>query len=297
MNELRNKTAIISGGAEGIGLGLAKVFGEYGMNIVLADINQEQLSKAERELSGKGIPVLSVPLDVTKRSQWDNVAHAATERFGDIHMLVNNAGVGGVPLPLEMDDESHWRWVIDVNLLGVTNGMHAIGPLIKQHQQGGWVINVASMAGFVSLPMAGAYSASKAAVVAMTECWNQELKADNIHVAALCPGFVKTRINQSERNRQEDYVTTASAQSATSHPAMEGIADQMQAIIDAGTDPELIGRRVVEALEAGEVYIVTHSDYWSVVESRFEGIQGAFNRARDSELLKDVGEQRVPGFN
>lgn len=298
MKELACKTAIISGGAEGIGFGVAQAMGRHGMNIVLADINVEQLRQAETALQEMSVPVLALELDVASREQWDSVARQASDHFGNIHMLVNNAGVGGTPLPIDKEQEKDWRWVVDVNLMGVVNGAHAVTPMIKQHGEGGWIINVASMAGFVSLPLAGAYSATKAAVVALSECWHSEMEADNIHVSVLCPGFVKTRINLSDRNKQNHYKTersnagtTAEKQTATK---LAKLSQQTQEIIDAGTAPELIGERVVEAIEAKELYIITHPNFLPGVEARFAGIVDSFKRAESSPLLKDIGEQRIP---
>jgi NAD(P)-dependent dehydrogenase (short-subunit alcohol dehydrogenase family) len=244
MKELDGKTAIISGGAEGIGLGIAQVLGRYGMNIVIADINAEQLEKARQSLEQAGTPVLAVSLDVVAVEQWRKVAEQAMDRFGKVHMLVNNAGVGGAPKPIDTSSEQDWRWVVDVNLM---------------------VVNVASMAGFVPLPMASAYSATKAAVVAMSESWHAELQDQNIHVAVLCPGFVKTRINLSQRNRQAQYESDDSLQSGSKLQAKLG--QQMQSVLDAGAPPELIGERVVEAIAAKELYIVTHPNFRSALNA------------------------------
>ena len=130
MKELDGKTAIISGGAEGIGLGIAQVLGRYGMNIVIADINAEQLEKARQSLEQAGTPVLAVSLDVVAVEQWRKVAEQAMDRFGKVHMLVNNAGVGGAPKPIDTSSEQDWRWVVDVNLMGVVNGAQTVIPLI-----------------------------------------------------------------------------------------------------------------------------------------------------------------------
>lgn len=295
MKELDGKTAIISGGAEGIGLGIAQVLGRYGMNIVIADINAEQLEKARQTLEQADIPVLAVSLDVVDVEQWRAVAEHAIEQFGKVHMLVNNAGVGGAPNPIGISSEQDWRWVVDVNLMGVVNGAQTVIPLIQAHGQGGWVINVASMAGFVPLPMASAYSATKAAVVAMSESWHAELQHENIHVAVLCPGFVKTRINLSQRNRQAQYESDGGSPSGSKLQAQLG--QQMQSVLDAGAPPELIAERVVEAIAAKELYIVTHPNFRPAVDARFAAINECFKRAESSPLLVDIVTQKIPGFD
>ena len=294
MKSLAGKTAIISGGAEGIGLSIAKEIGGHGMNVVIADINAEQLERAKESLEQLDIPVLAVKLDVADSSQWREVAQQATDRFGKIHMLVNNAGVGGAPSPIDTSTEKDWRWIVEVNLMGVVFGAQTVIPLIKQHGEGGWLINVASMAGLAPLPMAGAYSATKTAVVAMSECWQGELQGDNIHVSVLCPGFVKTRINHSQRNKQAQFKSDENSGKA---PKLESaLSDKMQGVIDAGAPPELVGKRVVEALSQGEFYIITHPNFSHAVQTRYKGITDAFERARSSALLEDIVDEKIPGF-
>lgn len=295
MKELDGKTAIISGGAEGIGLGMAQVLGGYGMNIVIADINAEQLENAKQSLEQAGTSVLALSLDVASAEQWQQVAEQAIDRFGKVHMLVNNAGVGGVPRPIDSSTEQDWRWIVDVNLMGVVNGAQTFIPLIKAHGEGGWVINVASMAGFVPLPMASAYSATKAAVVAMSESWHAELQDENIHVSVLCPGFVKTRINLSHRNKQEQYQSDEISEGGSKLQAELG--KQMQSVLDAGAPPTLIAERVVEAIAAKELYIITHPNFLPAVQARFAAIDETFKRAESSPLLVDIVKQKIPGLN
>ena len=239
--------------------------------------------------------MLAVSLDVVAVEQWRTVAEQAIDRFGKVHMLVNNAGVGGAPNPIDISSEQDWRWIVDVNLMGVVNGAQTVIPLIKAHGEGGWVINVASMAGFVPLPMASAYSATKAAVVAMSESWHAELQDQGIHVAVLCPGFVKTRINLSQRNRQAQYASGGDSRSESALHAKLG--QQMQSVLDAGAPPELIAERVVEAIAAKELYIVTHPNFRPVVDARFSAINQCFERAESSPLLVDIVKQRIPGLD
>ena len=157
MSKFIGKTAVISGGAEGIGLSIAKALGEQKMNIVLTDINEKNLQKACLELETIGVPVLPVVLDVAKEDQWQKVAESAVARFEKIHMIVNNAGVGGESGSIENQNAKGWQWALDVNLMGVVYGAKVMVPLIKQHGEGGWVVNVASMAGMGGTPYGGAY--------------------------------------------------------------------------------------------------------------------------------------------
>ena len=204
-SQFKGKTAIISGGAEGIGLSIAKALGEQQMNVVLADIDDKNLQKARAELESLGVPVLAVSLDVADELQWQSVAQQTVARFGKVHMVVNNAGVGGDSGPIESQAKEGWQWALDVNLMGVVYGAKVMVPLIKDHGEGGWIVNVASMAGMGGVPYSGAYNATKAAVVALSEAWAEELRVAGIHVAVLCPAFVQTRIYDSERNRPAQY--------------------------------------------------------------------------------------------
>lgn len=294
MSEFLGKTAIISGGAEGIGLSIARALGKRGMNIVIGDIDAEQMAKAEQALSEEGVNVLCVKLDVSKIELWEALVEQASARFGNIHMLVNNAGVGGTPGTVEQASQKDWEWVVDVNLLGVVYGAKVVVPHIKQHGEGGWVINTASMAGMGGVPLAQAYTGTKVAVVGMSESWYQELKPHNIHVSVLCPAFVKTRIHQSYRNRQSEY---GKAEFSDLDETQLAIAKHMQKVVENGIDVDLVGERVVEAIQLGELYIFTHPNYRKVLQRRAKAIDDAFARAAQSPLLQDLLDLPVDDFS
>ena len=295
MSEFFGKTAIISGGAEGIGFSIAQTLGKQGMNVVIGDIDTEQLKKAETTLQSQGIEVLSIELDVRIQEQWDKLAAAALDRFGKVHMLVNNAGVSGAPGSIEDTSSKDWQWVIDVNLMGVVYGTSTIVPLIKQHDEGGWLINVASMAGMGGVPYAGPYTATKVAVVGMSESWHIELKPHNINVSVLCPAFVKTRINHGHRNKPAEYLDDEPA-NVNDDTASQKMAEHMQKVINAGLSPEIVGERVIEAISTGELYIFTHPNYRQTVQVRSKGIDEAFERSASSPLLQHVLNEDIVGF-
>ena len=288
MSKFIGKTAVISGGAEGIGLSIAKALGEQKMNIVLTDINEKNLQKACLELETIGVPVLPVVLDVAKEDQWQKVAENAVARFEKIHMIVNNAGVGGESGSIENQNAKGWQWALDVNLMGVVYGAKVMVPLIKQHGEGGWVVNVASMAGMGGTPYGGAYTATKAAVVAVSESWAGELESEGINVSVLCPAFVQTRIYDSERNRQSQYKSYK--KSSISENSFLNKAKQM---VENGIEVSIVGKRVVEALNDGEFYIFTHPNYRPLVEERSSQINAAFEKATKSPLLKHVVNQKI----
>jgi len=296
MSQFSGKTAVISGGAEGIGFSIAQAVGKQGMNVVLGDIDTKQLKIAKTKLEAQGIEVLTVQMDVSKQEHWKAATEQAIERFGKVHMLVNNAGVGGTPGPIEQTDNKDWRWVLDVNLMGVIYGAEAMVPLMKKHGEGGWVINVASMAGMAGVPFAGPYTATKVAVVGMSESWYAELKPHNIQVSVLCPAFVKTRINHSYRNKHSEYQSEKQAETLQSAET-SAIAEHMQKVVDAGLSPEIVGERVVEAISAGELYIFTHPNYRKSIQARFKAIDDAFARSESSPLLQHVLDEEIAGFS
>ena len=288
MSKFIGKTAVISGGAEGIGLSIAKALGEQKMNIVLTDINEKNLQKASLELETIGVPVLPLVLDVAKEDQWQEVAEKAIARFGKIHMVVNNAGVGGESGSIENQNARGWQWALDVNLMGVVFGAKVIVPLIKQHGEGGWIVNVASMAGMGGTPYGGAYTATKAAVVAVSESWAGELESEGINVSVLCPAFVQTRIYDSERNRQSQY--KSDKKSSISENVFLNKAKKM---VENGIEVSIVGKRVVEALNDGEFYIFTHPNYRPLVEERSSQINAAFEKASKSPLLQHIVNQKI----
>jgi NAD(P)-dependent dehydrogenase (short-subunit alcohol dehydrogenase family) len=288
MFKFEGRTAVISGGAEGIGLSIAKGLGEQKMNIVIADIDEKNLLKSTAELESLGIPVLGALLDVADEMQWKSVADKAIEKFGKVHMVVNNAGVGGDSGPIENQETEGWQWALGVNLMGVVYGAKTIIPLIKQHGEGGWILNVSSMAGMGGVPYSGVYTASKAAVVALSESWAQELKDKRIGVSVLCPAFVQTRIYDSERNRPDKYKSeNYNIENESS------FSKQTKQMVKDGIDVSIVGKRVVEAINHGELYIFTHPNYRQVNQERFNGIDEAFARSAKSPLLKDIVDQKI----
>jgi NAD(P)-dependent dehydrogenase (short-subunit alcohol dehydrogenase family) len=288
MNQFAGKTAVISGGAEGIGLSIATAFGEEGMNIVLADIDTENLEKACEKLDQAGVAVLGVALDVAQETQWQEVAKQAVARFGKVHMVVNNAGVGGEAGPIEHQNSKVWQWALDVNLMGVVYGAKTMVPLIKEHGEGGWLVNVASMAGMGGVPYSGAYTATKMAVVALSESWAGELEKEGIAVSVLCPAFVQTRIYESHRNRQASY------QSENTHSTeASAMTERARSAVESGIEVSIVGKRVVEALSAGELYIFTHPNYRPILQHRAKKIDEAFERAAQSPLLQHIVNQKI----
>lgn len=296
MKNFKGKTVIVSGGAEGIGFGIAQAMGREGMNVVLGDIDKQQLDIAQKKLEREGIAVVAQLTDVTDAKQWQALGQLALAHFGKVHMLVNNAGVSSPPGPIENTDHQDWDWVIDVNLKGVVYGAEAIVPLIKQHQDGGWLINVGSMAGMIGVPFTGAYTATKLAVVGMSESWSVELANDNIQVSVVCPAFVKTRIHLSGRNRQDHHKNIAGSINADESTIQQENTNSIAALVENGMSPEAVGQRVVEAVAQGELYIFTHPDQRAVVQKRFNAIDAAFERSESSPIVGDIKQGKMDAF-
>jgi len=201
MKEFKGKTAFITGGAEGIGFYVARTLAGQGMRVMLADIDTGMLEKAVRTLKGEGFKVEGVVCDVALKADVAAAAEETVRKFGKVHFVMNNAGVA-VTGSQKNISEADWRWVIDVNLMGVVHGVQVFAPLMKSQGEGGHIMNVASIAGIHGVSFSGPYCATKAAVISLSECWRNELAKDGIAVSVLCPGFVKSRIYDSMRNRQ-----------------------------------------------------------------------------------------------
>ena len=278
MQDLNGKVAFITDGASGIGLSMAEAFGREGMAVMLADIEESALERAVAGLRERQIRAEGIVADVASRASIQSAAAATVAALGKVHVVCNNAGVGAGG-PFGTVTPSDWDWVIDVNLKGVVYGMETFAPLIEQHGEGGHFVNTASLAGMVSPPGMEPYCATKFAVVAMSEGWAQQLAPKNIGVSVLCPGFVKTRINESRRNRQASYGPDERAPPPPDAPPSRVLS---------GIPVEPVGRRVVEAVKANELYVFTHPGSREGVAARFERILAAFDTAEASPSLAEI---------
>jgi NAD(P)-dependent dehydrogenase (short-subunit alcohol dehydrogenase family) len=278
MRDLSGKVAFITGGASGIGLSMAQAFGAEGMSVMLADIEAEALERALVGLRERQIRAEGVVADVTSRASVRAAADATIERFGKVHLVCNNAGVGAGG-PFGTVSPGDWDWVIDVNLKGVVYGMEVFAPLIEAHGEGGHFVNTASLAGMLSPPGMEPYCATKFAVVAMSEGWAQQFAPKSIGVSVLCPAFVRTRINESRRNRPDAY-------GPDDRPPPP--ADAPPSPVLTGIPVEPVGRRVVEAVKANELYVFTHPGSKAAVAARFERILAAYDAAETSPALAEI---------
>jgi NAD(P)-dependent dehydrogenase (short-subunit alcohol dehydrogenase family) len=279
MQDLKGKVAVITGGASGIGLAMAEAFGREGMSVMLADIESGPLNAAVEELRAKQIRAEGVITDVTSRDSVRKAALETIAKFGKVHLVCNNAGIGAGGL-FGTVPERDWDWVIDVNLKGVVYGTETFTPLIRSHGEVGHFVNTASMAGMISPPNMEPYCATKFAVVAMSEGWAAQLAPMGIGVSVLCPGFVRTLIHESWRNKQQKYGGPNETDAGVGETREQAAANVL-----GGIDPDIVGARVVEGIKGNEMHIFTHREMRAFVEMRFQSILAGFDRADASPAL------------
>jgi NAD(P)-dependent dehydrogenase (short-subunit alcohol dehydrogenase family) len=266
--ELEGKTAVITGGASGIGLATAKKFAAAKANLVLGDIEEEPLQRAVEELRAEGANVIGVHADVTVEEDVIALREAALAEFSAAHVVFNNAGVAAgatIGTPTKV-----WKWVIDVDLYGVIYGINAFVPLFMEQNEG-HVINTASLAGLGGAPGMGPYCAAKFAVVGLSESLFQELKmlGSNVGVSVLCPGFVRTRIHESSRNMPNELV------SYNESPAAQFIAGAASQAVNAGIDAADVATLVEEAVTNKKFWIFPHErSAFRTTELRLDWMRG-----------------------
>lgn len=272
MKDLAGRSAFVTGAASGIGLGIARTFARAGMNLALADIQADALEAARAEVEALGARAIALPLDVTDADAFAAAAEAATGAFGEIHVLVNNAGVAVSGTPVADVRLDEWDWVIGVNLYGVIHGLRSVLPLIRAHGEGGHVVNTASIGGLQVNPdlKSGAYNATKYGVVAISEALANDLAGSGIGVSVLCPAAVNTRIYETQKHRPARY----------GGPFERPDNLRLQPVLEReGLDPDLVGERVVQAIREDELFVFTHTGPRDWIEQRHRRIMDAFDRA------------------
>ena len=267
MQEIAGKTAVVTGAASGIGLALSKRLGSDGMRVMMADIEEAALATAARSLAADGIDVATRVTDVSDADSVNALARATLDRFGAVHVVCNNAGIAGGGLAWEASLET-WNWVLGVDLYGVVHGIRSFVPhLIAQGE--GHVVNTSSMAGLLVAPLVSPYAAAKHAVVALSESLYHELAMIGapVGVSVLCPGMVRTRIVESDRNWLAKYGTRPEpADPAASEHARQAI----KAATEAGLDPAVVATAVRDAIVGNRFWILTHPENGDWVADRYQ---------------------------
>lgn len=276
MDDFQGRVAVVTGAASGIGLGTVERFLEEGMKVVLADVEQTSLDRETKRLAEAGGDVLGVRCDVRDADDVKALADRTLSHFGGVHVVFNNAGVGPAGPMLETTP-ADWRWIVDVNVLGVAYGVTTFGPILKEQGEG-HIVNTASEAGHVSSAVLGMYTATKHAVVGLTESLYRELEGTGVGVHCLCPNLVKTQIFHSERNRDDGAELTA-AQTAT-------IAPLREAITAMGITPAQVAGDIVEAMRANRFWIFTHDVTKQALAVRHRDIEAGRNPSNPYEGLE-----------
>ncbi|HYR96705.1 MAG TPA: SDR family NAD(P)-dependent oxidoreductase [Candidatus Binatus sp.] len=259
MDEFQGRVAVITGGGGGIGAAMARAFAARGARLVLADVDPAAMATVAEALRAGGTDVLTVATDVTSLDSVRALADAAERRFGAVHVVCSNAGVATFG---EIVSSTHadWEYTMGVNFWGVVHGLEVFVPRLLARQEGGHIVNTASMAGLVGMRWLGVYSASKFAVVGLTEALHRELGDRGIGVSVLCPMIVQTNINQNSlRNRPASLRNPGSELSAPDTTAMAG------SVIPA----EEVARRVVRGIERKDLYIFTHPEQREFLKRRW----------------------------
>lgn len=292
MKNFHNRVAVITGAASGFGREFAIIGARLGMRLVLADVQQEALAATDAELEAQGAQVLAMPCDVRKGEQVEALAQAAMARFGAVHLVFNNAGVGAGGLVWE-STQADWEWVLGVNLWGVIHGVRVFTPLMlacAKHDPDfeGHIVNTASMAGLLNPPTMGVYNVSKHAVVSLTESLYHDLDLVGAPIGAsvLCPYFVQTGISQSDRNRPDDVPASA--------PTASQIASQatMAKAVSSGKVSAIeVAERTFAAIAEKQFYIYSHPGALGNVQKRMEDIVTGSNPGDPYEAAPRVREK------
>jgi len=280
ITDFKNKTAVLTGAGSGFGLECARIGARLGMNLVLADVQQDALDRAVAEMTAAGAAVLAMQVDVSKAAQVEALGAATLQRFGAPNLVFNNAGVGSGGLIWE-NTLQDWEWVIGVNLMGVAHGLRVFTPMMldaarKDPAWQGHIVNTASMAGLLNAPNMGIYNASKHAVVSMSETLYQDLAlvTDQMSASVLCPFFVPTGISQSHRNRPAEHKV---AGTKPTRSQLIGQAMSDKAVGSGKVSAAEVAQMVFDAVAANRFYIYSHPKAIGSVQTRLEDVLQARN--------------------
>jgi NAD(P)-dependent dehydrogenase (short-subunit alcohol dehydrogenase family) len=292
IDDFKGKTAVLTGAGSGFGLECARIGAQLGMNLVLVDVQQDALHKAEAEMTAQGVQVLARKVDVSNAQAMEQLAADVKARFGAPHLVFNNAGVGAGGLVWE-NSVADWEWVLGVNLWGVVHGVRLFTPMMIEAAKAdpgyrGHIVNTASMAGLLTAPNMGIYNVSKHAVVALTETLFQDLHlvTDQVSASVLCPYFVPTGISQSQRNRPSDLPPEKPTASQ-----LIGQAQSDKAVSSGKVSAADVAQKVFDAVASDQFYIYSHPHALGNVQSRMEAIVQRHNPPDPFAARPDLGDK------
>jgi len=267
--EFSGKTAFVTGAANGIGLGLCRALARNGVNLVLADIEQAALEKARAELATFNVRTRAIQVDVSDAANFERAADEAEREFGNIHFLFNNAGITIKPAPLWEITPEQWDWIFGVNIHGVINGIRTLVPRMKAHGEAGHIVNTASIGGLQVNPQIrnGPYAMTKYAIVAASESLALDLEGSNLGISVLCPAVVATTLYASAQRRPERL----------GGPFGKPNPEAAKLFTTIGLAPDDVGRRVLDAVAAGEFFIFTHEEPREWIEKRHKRLMAGFD--------------------
>ncbi len=287
MKEINGKTAFITGGASGIGLGMAKVFASAGIRVIIADLRKDHLESAVSYFEGKNPAVHPILLDVSDRAGFEKAAVEAEKVFGPVDILCNNAGVN-IIRSMDQAQYEDWDWLMDVNLGGVFNGLMTFIPRLKQLGSG-HIVNTSSIAGIVAGPGTGIYSATKFAIRGLSEALRYDLAPFNIGVSVLCPGTVATNLEQSEENRLERFEGNIDEET---RKAREFTGNIFREVLPTGMTPVEVGEKVLQGILHNDFYILPHPEFKEEFKESFDEIIAALPDEPFDQKREVYEEQR-----
>ena len=267
MQDVDGRVAFVTGGCSGIGLGIALAFARAGMHVVATSRRRPHLDESAALFAAAGLDVHVLPLDVTDADAVERAAAATEERYGRVHVLVNNAGIGIIG-PVSQARQDDWDWIIDVNIKGVAHGLQAFLPRIRAHGEGGHVVNTASMGGLLPVS-AGLYCLTKAGIIALSETLHIELAPENIGVSAYIPGPVHSNLGASSAARPERYADSGYPPPARPDPSRRPLRLPYMSYEEAG-------ERVLQGVRRNDLFILTHPEFRDGVRERAEALLNAF---------------------
>jgi len=279
MKDFAGKAAFITGGAGGIGLAMARTFGQRGMKVAIADVEAETCARAVEALRREGITAIGTACDVSDRDALAETARRTFAEFGKVHVLCNNAGVSRAGA-IETIAASDWDWVIGVNLKGLVHGLQLFLPHMRAHGEAGHIVNTASINGVAGASLAGPYSATKFAVVGLSEVLAAELAETPIGVSVLCPSWVKTRMLDNGRNRPTRFGGPIKLDADNANAERNA---RYAKALESGLDPAHVAQLVIGAIEARRLFVFTHAETRAAVERCYEQMLEGFDALDEFE--------------